>query len=55
MTVQSVTHEPVRAKKALEALECGGVVAFATDTLYGIATPLSSIKGYQRIYQIKKG
>merc|ERR1719220_166046 len=38
---------------AEEKLALGGVIAFPTDTLYGIATPISSKVGYERIYQIK--
>lgn len=38
---------------AMEVLGKDGVVAFPTDTLYGIATRITSVKGYRRIYDIK--
>lgn len=41
-------------KKALLALEKGGIVIFPTETVYGMACTFDSLSGYQRIYQIKQ-
>ena len=39
---------------AFDILRNGGVIAFPTDTLYGIATSIYSKEGYHRIYEIKE-
>ena len=37
----------------MDILRKNGVIAFPTDTLYGIATQITSEIGYNRIYDIK--
>jgi len=37
----------------MDILRNNGVIAFPTDTLYGIATQITSEIGYNRIYDIK--
>jgi L-threonylcarbamoyladenylate synthase len=39
---------------ALQTLLAGGVVGFPTDTVYGIAVPVGSHEGIERLYQIKE-
>ena len=41
-------------KKSLEKLADNGVIAFPTDTLYGIAARINSEKAYNKIFDIKK-
>lgn len=40
--------------QALSILKSGGVVAFPTETVYGIGALLSSRKGINKIYKLKK-
>ncbi|ODS24080.1 threonylcarbamoyl-AMP synthase [Candidatus Endobugula sertula] len=40
-------------QKALELLQRGDVVVYPTDTIYGLATSITSKTGIQKIYRIK--
>ena len=40
--------------KAVEILRDDGVVIYPTDTIYGLGAAISSKKGIEKIYQIKK-
>lgn len=44
---------PRRIQKAAEALEAGKVIAYPTDTVYGIGCDLHNRKAVDRIYKIK--
>jgi tRNA threonylcarbamoyl adenosine modification protein (Sua5/YciO/YrdC/YwlC family) len=46
--------QPRLVAKAVEILKNGGVVAYPTDTTYGIGCSIFSKKGIERIYQIKQ-
>ncbi len=46
--------QPRLIAKAVEILKNGGVVAYPTDTTYGIGCSIFSKKGIERIYQIKQ-
>lgn len=41
-------------KKAIQILKSGGVIAFPTETVYGIGALLSKPKAIRKIYRIKK-
>ncbi len=41
-------------RQVVEVLEKGGVIAYPTDTTYGIGCSIFSKKGVERIYQIKQ-
>ena len=41
-------------KKVAEVLRDGGVIAYPTDTVYGIGCNIFNRQGIERIYQIKK-
>lgn len=41
-------------KKAVDILRKGGVIAFPTDTVYGLGTGIHNEPGIKRIYEIKK-
>lgn len=45
--------EPRKIKKAVEALEAGEVIAYPTDTVYGLGCDLFNKKAVDRLYQIK--
>jgi len=40
--------------EAVECLRQGGVVAFPTDTVYGIAVSLETIGGVERLFRVKR-
>ena len=43
-----------RLKKAVKTLKTGGVIAFPTETVYGLGTLLKNKKAIARIFEIKK-
>ena len=44
---------PHKIHKAVEVVEAGGVIAYPTDTVYGIGCDLHNRKAIDRIYRIK--
>ena len=44
---------PRHLQRAVEVLERGGLLAYPTDTYYGLGCDLSSKKGIERLYQLK--
>src|ERR1043165_8151988 len=47
------TPEPRKIRRAVEALRDGEVIAYPTDTVYGIGCDLFNKKAVDRLYQIK--
>lgn len=47
------TPEPRKIRRAVEALESGDLIAYPTDTVYGIGCDLFNKKAIDRLYQIK--
>jgi tRNA threonylcarbamoyl adenosine modification protein (Sua5/YciO/YrdC/YwlC family) len=45
--------EPRKIRRAVEALGDGGVIAYPTDTVYGLGCDLTSKQGVERLYFIK--
>lgn len=45
--------EPRKIRRAVDALEAGEVIAYPTDTVYGLGCDFSSKKAVDRLYQIK--
>ena len=41
-------------QRVVDVLEKGGLIAYPTDTFYGIGCDLLNKKGIQQIYRIKK-
>jgi len=41
-------------KKGVKILKAGGVVAFPTDTVYGLGADFSNSKSVEKIYEVKK-
>ncbi len=52
--VVDINHpQPRHVARAVEVLERGGVIAYPTDTYYGIGCDLMSKKAIERLYQLK--
>jgi tRNA threonylcarbamoyl adenosine modification protein (Sua5/YciO/YrdC/YwlC family) len=50
----NVDHpQPRHVQRAVEVLSKGGVIAYPTDTYYGLGCDLGSKKGIERLYQLK--
>src|SRR5271166_4125012 len=45
--------EPRKVRRAVEALEAGEVIAYPTDTVYGLGCDLMNKKAVDRLYAIK--
>jgi tRNA threonylcarbamoyl adenosine modification protein (Sua5/YciO/YrdC/YwlC family) len=45
--------EPRKIRRAVEALQGGEVIAYPTDTVYGLGCDLTNKKATDRLYQIK--
>lgn len=45
--------QPRHVQRAVEVLSNGGVIAYPTDTYYGLGCDLGSKKGIERLYQLK--
>src|SRR5450755_2147934 len=45
--------EPRKIRRAVEALEAGGVIAYPTDTVYGLGCDLMNKNAIERLYAIK--
>lgn len=46
--------EPRKIQRAIEALRDGGVIAYPTDTVYGIGCDITQKRAVDRVYQIKR-
>lgn len=51
--VNSSRPEPARIKKAASVLKRGGLVAFPTETVYGLGANLLDKKAVKKVYEIK--
>ena len=45
--------QPRHVQRAVEVLSNGGVIAYPTDTYYGLGCDLGSKKGIEKLYQLK--
>jgi tRNA threonylcarbamoyl adenosine modification protein (Sua5/YciO/YrdC/YwlC family) len=45
--------EPRKLRRAIDALEAGGVIAYPTDTVYGLGCDLMNKHAIERLYAIK--
>src|SRR5579862_5655161 len=46
--------EPRKVRRAVEVLSAGGVIAYPTDTVYGIGCDLTNKHAIDRLYEIKR-
>ncbi len=53
LEINPVNPEPRKIRRAVEALEAGEVIAYPTDTVYGLGCDLFNKKAVEKLYQIK--
>lgn len=53
LPIHPVTPEPRKIARAVEILKKGGVLAYPTDTVYGIGCDLFEKKAIERVYTVK--
>lgn len=53
LEINPVNPEPRKIRRAVDALEAGEVIAYPTDTVYGLGCDLFNKKAVDRLYQIK--
>src|SRR3972149_8434494 len=53
ITERRAAEAPKAVKRALKVLASGGVVAFPTDTVYGLGAPAFKVESIERLYAIK--
>jgi len=46
--------EPRKIRRAVDALRAGGVIAYPTDTVYGLGCDILQKKAIDRVYEIKR-
>src|SRR6185503_3763134 len=51
--VNAQNPEPRKILRAVDALEAGVVIAYPTDTVYGLGCDLFNKKAIDRLYQVK--
>ena len=52
-TIVISTDDPLAISQALQVLQGGGLVAFPTDTVYGVAAPAFSAQGVEKLFFAK--
>jgi len=53
LEVSSVHPQPRHVQRAAEVLEAGGLIAYPTDTYYGIGCDLTSKRAIDKLYAVK--
>src|SRR5450631_223601 len=53
LAINPVHPEPRKIRRAVDALENGGVIAYPTDTVYGLGCDLTNKHALDRLYAIK--
>jgi len=54
VSINSQTPQLRQVNRVVESLKQGGVIAYPTDTIYGIGCDIFNRKGVRKIYQIKQ-
>jgi len=54
LEINSTHPEPRKIKQVVEVLENGGIIAYPTDTYYGIGCDLFNKEAIEKIYQLKR-
>jgi tRNA threonylcarbamoyl adenosine modification protein (Sua5/YciO/YrdC/YwlC family) len=54
LAIQSQHPEPRKVRRAVDALEAGEVIAYPTDTVYGLGCDLLSKRAIDKLYAIKQ-
>jgi len=53
LTIDAIHPQPRHIERGVAVLEAGGLIAYPTDTYYGIGCDLFNKKAMERIYQLK--
>jgi tRNA threonylcarbamoyl adenosine modification protein (Sua5/YciO/YrdC/YwlC family) len=53
LSINPLYPEPRKVQRAVDALRAGEVIAYPTDTVYGLGCDIGSKKAADRLYQIK--
>lgn len=53
LSIHAQHPEPRKIRRAVEALQAGEVIAYPTDTVYGLGCDLTNKKAVDRLYEIK--
>jgi tRNA threonylcarbamoyl adenosine modification protein (Sua5/YciO/YrdC/YwlC family) len=53
LEIRAEHPEPRKIRRAVDALEAGEVIAYPTDTVYGLGCDLSNKRAVERLYSIK--
>lgn len=53
LPIRAEHPEPRKIRRAVEALERGGVIAYPTDTVYGLGCDIRQKKAVDQLYRIK--
>lgn len=53
LTIDSLHPQPRHIDRAVAVLEAGGLIAYPTDTYYGVGCDLFNKKAIERLYQLK--
>src|SRR5512137_2611966 len=54
ITINSENPQPRLIRQVVDLLGSGGVIAYPTDTTYGIGCSIFNKRGIERIYQLKQ-
>jgi tRNA threonylcarbamoyl adenosine modification protein (Sua5/YciO/YrdC/YwlC family) len=54
LEIDPIHPQPHQVARVVECLQSGGVIAYPTDTTYGIGCSIFNKKGLERIYQAKQ-
>jgi len=54
LAIDTAHPEPRKVVRAVEVLHGGGVIAYPTDTVYGIGCDLTNKRAIEQLYQIKR-
>jgi tRNA threonylcarbamoyl adenosine modification protein (Sua5/YciO/YrdC/YwlC family) len=54
LTIHGAHPEPRKIRRAVDALEAGEVIAYPTDTVYGLGCDLMNKRAVDRLYEIKR-
>jgi tRNA threonylcarbamoyl adenosine modification protein (Sua5/YciO/YrdC/YwlC family) len=53
LAISSVHPEPRKIQRAAQILHGGGIIAYPTDTVYGLGCDISNKQAIERLYQLK--
>jgi tRNA threonylcarbamoyl adenosine modification protein (Sua5/YciO/YrdC/YwlC family) len=53
LAINSAHPEPRKVQRAVQILNGGGIIAYPTDTVYGLGCDISNKQAIERLYQLK--